>query len=82
MDTGGLVSEGTLTSDRLGMQMETQSAGSRNSFTSAGTTAAHGLLSADQNANKPGDLRSIVASRFMRMLRSHDRVRSKLLAAR
>jgi hypothetical protein len=80
MNTGGLVSEEILISNRLGMKTQSQSANSRSSFTAAGAAFGPGLSSAEPNGSR-SDLRSIVASRFMRMLRSHDRMRSKLLAA-
>jgi hypothetical protein len=81
MNTGGLVSEEILTSNRLGVKTQSQSADSRSSFTSAGAAFGPGLPSAERNTSKSVDVRSIVAGRFMRMLRSHDRMRSKLLAA-
>ena len=35
----------------------------------------------EHNTRRRRDLRSVVAGRFMRMLRAHDRVRMKMLAA-
>jgi hypothetical protein len=81
MDTGSLVSEDTLIGDRLVMQTESQSTGLQDRFASAGAADGPVLSNTDQHPPKSGQVRSIVAGRFMHMLRSHDRVRSKLLAA-
>jgi hypothetical protein len=77
VDTGRLVSEDPLIANRLGMQTQSTSGDLRNHLAPAGAE----FPDAVQNAHKPGDLRSIVASRFMRMLRTHDRVRSEMLTA-
>ena len=36
--------------------------------------------SVGHNGDRPGDVRSILAGRFMHMLRAHDRARMKILA--
>jgi hypothetical protein len=81
MDTGSLVSENVLIGDRVAMQTESRSAGLQNRFASSAAAAGQASSNTDPNPHRPDKVRSIVAGRFMRMLRSHDRVRSKLLAA-
>jgi hypothetical protein len=80
MDTGSLVSEDTLIGDRFASERETQRSALQNRFGSAGPAAEQVRSNTNRNRDESSELRSIVAGRFMRMLRSHDRVRSKLLA--
>lgn len=77
MKSGSFVSESLLGGDKTQSGPATLAHRS-NASTSIGEESN---LVGRHEGNRPGDLRSFVAGRFMHMLRGHDRARMKVLGS-